>query len=129
MAKPANKTMIGIFVVGAVALAVAAVAIFGSGKFLQKRPKFVMFFSGSVNGLTVGSPVLLRGVKVGEVTEIRVQFNPRDLSFTIPVYAEFNPESISAPEEITKTIQARKYPYFRRMVAKGLKAQLRLKSS
>ncbi len=128
MAKPANKTMIGIFVVGAVALAVAAVVIFGSGKFLEKRPKFVMFFSGSVNGLTVGSPVLLRGVKIGEVTEITAQFNPKDLSFTIPVHVEFNPESITAPREIVKRMETGKYLYFRQLVAKGLKAQLRLKS-
>lgn len=131
MAKPANKTLIGLFVVGAIALAVAAVAIFGSGKFLEKRPKFVMFFSGSVNGLTVGSPVLLRGVQIGEVTDISIEFDSEKLSFTIPVHVEFNPESIESLEpggKHTKFMKQGNYPYFRRMVAKGLKAQLKLKS-
>jgi paraquat-inducible protein B len=36
MSKPANKTMIGAFVVGAVVLAVTAVVLFGSGKFFRK---------------------------------------------------------------------------------------------
>jgi len=36
MSKPANKTVIGAFVVGAVALVVAGVVIFGGGKFLSK---------------------------------------------------------------------------------------------
>lgn len=128
MAKPANKTIIGLFVVGAVALAVAAVAIFGSGKFLTKRPKFVMFFNGSVNGLAVGSPVLLRGVQIGEVTDISAQFHPKDLSFTIPVHIEFNPESISVPEELKEGSRIGKYLYIRQMIEKGLKAQLKLKS-
>jgi len=128
MAKPANKTMIGLFVVGAIALAVAAVAIFGSGKFLEKRPIFVMYFSGSVNGLTVGSPVLLRGVQIGEVTDISILFEPKTLSFIIPVHVEFNPESVESGSEHLKLMKSGNYPYFKRMVAKGLKAQLRLKS-
>jgi paraquat-inducible protein B len=128
MAKTANKTMIGLFVVGAIALAVAAVAIFGSGKFLKKQQIFVMFFSGSVNGLTVGSPVLLRGVQIGKVKDIAIQFNPKDLSFTIPVHIEFDPESITNTVEPAKKGVEAKLPYFHRLVAKGLKAQLRLKS-
>ena len=57
MSKPVSRTLIGLFVVGAVALGVAAVALFGSGTFFSSRPIYVMFFSGSVNGLVVGSPV------------------------------------------------------------------------
>jgi len=56
MSKTASKTVIGAFVVGAVALGVAAVLVFGSGKFLSDRPKYVMFFDGSLKGLQVGAP-------------------------------------------------------------------------
>jgi len=128
MAKPANKTLIGLFVLGAIVLAVAAIAVFGSGKFLSKRPKFVMFFSGSVHGLSVGSPVEFRGVTIGEVTEISAQLDPKTLSVVIPVYVEVNPKSFAVPEEYKKIIATRKYPFVKRMVEKGLKAQLRMKS-
>jgi paraquat-inducible protein B len=37
MSKPANKTLIGAFIVGAVALAVVALVVFGSGKFFRKQ--------------------------------------------------------------------------------------------
>ena len=70
MSKMANKSLIGAFVIGAVALAVIAVTIFGSGKFFQKIQTFVLFFEGSVKGLSVGSPVMFRGVKIGDVKEI-----------------------------------------------------------
>jgi paraquat-inducible protein B len=128
MAKPVNKTLIGLFVVGAVVLAVAGVALFGSGRFLEKRPKFVMFFSGSVHGLTVGSPVEFRGVKIGDVSAISAHFNPKDLSVVIPVYVEYDPESLAVPEELRGMLKARRYPYIKRMIEKGLKAQLKMKS-
>jgi paraquat-inducible protein B len=56
MSKPVNKTIIGLFVVGAIALIVAAVLLLGSGKFFTDRPKYVTYFQGSVKGLSVGSP-------------------------------------------------------------------------
>jgi paraquat-inducible protein B len=67
MSKPANKTLIGAFVVGAVALAVAAIVLFGSGRFFKDMDQWVAIFPGSVKGLNVGSPVVFRGVQVGQV--------------------------------------------------------------
>src|SRR6267142_2909084 len=94
MASQAKKTMIGAFVIGAVALAAAGITVFGSGRFFQNRTTFVMFFSGSITGLSVGSPVEFRGVKVGQVTKIAAVFDPKTLDITIPVYIEFDPKSL-----------------------------------
>lgn len=96
MSKPVNKTVIGIFVVVALALVVLAVLVLGSGKFFKHNTKIVMYFKGSVKGLSVGSPVSFRGVKVGSVTEIKMLFDPKDLSVMIPVYAELEPGSLEA---------------------------------
>lgn len=90
MSKSANKTLIGAFVVGAVALLLLAIAVFGSGKLFQTTSRYVLFFDGSINGLSVGSPVMFRGVPVGRVTEIHLTGNLDNLVFQTPVFIELD---------------------------------------
>jgi len=125
MSKQANKTMIGVFVVGAIALVVAGIVIFGSGKFFSKKLQYVAFFQGSVKGLDVGAPVTFRGVKIGEVKDIVLRFNPENMSVLIPVYIEINPEGFKSevPEGKRKP-----YEYYKGLIDKGLKARLELQS-
>ncbi|MGD9012803.1 MAG: MlaD family protein [Desulfobacterales bacterium] len=92
MSKPANKTLIGAFVLGAVVLGVAAIVLFGSGRFFRDTDQWVAFFPGSVRGLNVGSPVVFRGVQVGQVTDIIVNFDTAELTVSIPVIFETDPE-------------------------------------
>ncbi len=125
--------MIGIFVVVAVGLVIAAVLILGSGKFFKDKPKFVMYFEGSVKGLVVGSPVVFRGVKVGTVTEIGMLFNEKDLSVLIPVYVELGEAdveilggtSLSAKKSNRKEIL---YAYLDALIKRGIRAQLEMQS-
>ena len=90
MSKSANKTLIGAFVVGATALLLLAIAVFGSGKLFQTTSRYVLFFDGSISGLSVGSPVLFRGVPVGRVVEIRLTGDLDNLVFQTPVFIELN---------------------------------------
>ena len=92
MGKEANKTLIGVFVVGAIALIVAAVLIFGGGKFFRKTYQVVMFFEGSIKGLNIGSPLMFHGVKIGSVTDINLVLNAKDLSVQTPVIVELDPQ-------------------------------------
>jgi paraquat-inducible protein B len=61
---------IGLFVILAGGLILAAVVVFGSGLFVQEKLYFETYFDESVTGLTVGSPVELRGVRIGQVDKI-----------------------------------------------------------
>lgn len=132
MAKKVNRTLIGAFVLGAIVLVVAGVMVFGSGKFFAKTNTYVMFFEGSVKGLNVGSPVVFRGVKIGEVTNVRLIFDPAKLSALIAVYAEVDPESWSVPvsgeEEKAMREKARRGALLQPLIEKGLKAQLQTQS-
>ena len=73
MSRRANPVAIGAFVVGAVALAVIGLILFGSFHLFDRPVKVVMFFDESVAGLSLGAPVAFRGVKLGEVTAIRTR--------------------------------------------------------
>lgn len=125
MARRTNTTLIGLFIVGAVALAVGAALLFGSGM-LREKSRFVMFFSGSVKGLAVGAPVNFRGVKIGSVTDIRLLLDPDTQRVQIPVYVELEPDSISliSGEEMN----ALKMRTMSDMVQNGLRAQLQMQS-
>lgn len=132
MSKPVNKTMIGFFVVGAIALIVVAIAVLGSGKFFQERFKYVMIFEGSVKGLNKGAPVVLRGVKIGAVSDIQMHFDYSTKAITILVYAEFEKGrvlTVNLYEEVAKTLgKETQYTVMRELVQRGLRAQLEMQS-
>lgn len=70
----------------------------GREKALEKiyldKKRFLLFFSGSVRGLSVGAPVMLRGIRIGHVLDIQLKFDPEDSRFLIPVLIEVEPERI-----------------------------------
>jgi len=125
MSKPANKTMIGAFVVGAVVLAVAALVLFGSGKFFRKTEQWLTFFQGSVRGLNVGSPVLFRGVQIGQVNDIIVGFDAAQLNVLIPVLFEIDPQKF---KDIGDGSQKSEKDLRSALIKEGLRAQLQMQS-
>jgi paraquat-inducible protein B len=123
MSRRGDPKLIGAFVVGAAVLVVAGILIFGSGRWFSERQVYVMFFEGSVKGLNVGAPLVWRGVKIGEVKDVSLYFDPVELTMRIPVLVEFDPQRIKRPEGAPP---GRKY--YRELIAKGLKAQLQSQS-
>jgi len=61
--KKISPAVIGAFVLGALALIVIAIVIFGSGQLFRQTRDFVLYFDNSVNGLHVGAPVKPRAWK------------------------------------------------------------------
>lgn len=94
MSKKANPALIGLFVIGAVALAAAGVLVFGSGKLLKETRRVVTFFEGSVVGLKQGAAVLFRGVPVGTVAEVFALVDRESLELDVSVLLELDPGSV-----------------------------------
>ncbi|HMK36107.1 MAG TPA: MlaD family protein [Desulfomonilaceae bacterium] len=72
MSSQADKFKIGLFVVGSLLLAVIAVVWLGASRYFEESNIVAAYFSESVQGLEVGSPVKFRGVPVGRVKMIRM---------------------------------------------------------
>ena len=130
MTKKANPKLIGAFVLGAVALAAIGVVIFGSGRFFAERHPYVLFFPGSVKGLTVGAPVTLEGVIIGTVTDVKVVFDRETLKFYTPVYTEVFPDRIKDIGEYTAEAleELDTEEVMKLLIDRGLRGQLELQS-
>jgi len=128
MSKQANKTAIGVFVVGAVVLAVVAIIVFGSGKIFVKTDSFVVYLPGSVKGLRIGAPVMFRGVKIGEVTQIRLYTVKKNLSVEIPVILQVDPASFHSIGSMVEADVENKEQEMDAMIKMGLRARMEMQS-
>lgn len=94
MKKP-SATLIGGFVLAALALVVAGILFFGRGIVTEKRFAMVSFFDASVAGLRVGAPVTFRGVQVGEVKAIGLRVNAATGRTIIQVNMDLVPQMVT----------------------------------
>src|SRR5215469_216758 len=95
MAKRSNAKLIGAFVLGALALIVGGILAFGGGQYFTPKVKFVVFFpNSSLSGLDVGSPVTFRGVKIGEISSIVIEYNVARQKLRVPIEGEIDPAKL-----------------------------------
>jgi paraquat-inducible protein B len=80
-----RNTAVGAFVLGGIGLAVAAAVMFGNFHPFSPAIRAAVVFKGSIGGLAVGSPVTFRGVPIGAVESISIEYNPSTNTAYIPV--------------------------------------------
>lgn len=88
-------------------------------------------FDGSVRGLSTGAPVEFRGIKIGAVTDVRLEYDVGTRAVRIPVTIEIEPQRIDIVDgagrpAVMGDLSDRRVAYRRMeaMVANGLRAQL-----
>lgn len=87
MSRRANPTLVGVFVLGAIALIISVIVVYGSGWF-EKRYTFVLDFETTLEGLVPGSPVKFRGITVGSVSRIAMRYADDGRTIQTPVYIQ-----------------------------------------
>ncbi len=126
MSKQVSPVAIGAFVIGAIGLVIVAVLIFSSFQFMIPKDRFVVFFEGSVNGLKIGAPVKLKGVQVGHVTDIQVQFNLDKAEVRTPVYLVVDLSQVNFETSDSRDISSDLT--YESLIRHGLRAQLQSQS-
>ncbi len=126
MSRRGNPALIGAFVLGGLAIAIAALFLLTERSWFTDRPRHIMYFEGSVHGLSIGAPVMFRGVKIGVVTDITLNTGDQVTDFFIPVYAELDPERLRALSHMQPGAIERLT--MEHLIALGLRAQLQLQS-
>lgn len=117
-----SPTLVGMFVIGAVALVLIALLSFGGINFFSKPQRFVVYFDESVHGLDLGSPVKLRGVRVGRVVDLNVQYDAKNKNSIVEVLCEFSRNTVK--DEIGAPIDVSSRKQLQKLIDNGLRAQL-----
>ena len=100
---------------------------------VTRKRRWLLHFTDSVRGLAVGAPVEFRGIEIGEVVDVKLQINLDEITLLIPVLIEIesdrleplaNPSSLESQETYGSPRQA----FWDQLVAKGLRAQLKIGS-
>jgi phospholipid/cholesterol/gamma-HCH transport system substrate-binding protein len=94
----AHPRAIGAFVLGAVALLLLAITLLSSESWFVRKDRFSLFFPGSIKGLSPGAAVTFRGVKVGQVIDIKAVLTGRDNPLIqIEVAIEIRSDVVESP--------------------------------
>ncbi len=86
-----------------------------------ERHYIVAYFDEAVRGLKKHAPVEFSGIKVGEVVNIRLEFDQKNLQFRIPVLLAIEPDRFDVKGPMNGDGEA----MIAKLIAKGLRAQLR----
>jgi paraquat-inducible protein B len=117
-----SPAVVGMFVLGAFALGIIALLALGSFSLFSKPERFMVYFDEPISGLDDGSPVKLRGVRVGRVTGISIRYNRANSKSVAAVLCEINQGSIT--DENGANLDVSDPAALQALVDRGLRAQL-----
>jgi paraquat-inducible protein B len=116
--KPDKQTSVGIFVLGGVVLAVGAILVFGKFHLSSTSRRYAIVFQDSITGLSVGAPVNFRGVRVGNVLSIALEFDPKTHVAYIPVIVRMFKDNVHVSKQDPDD------PVMANLIKRGLRAEI-----
>jgi ABC-type transporter Mla subunit MlaD len=122
MSKPINNFKLGLFTLCGLTILVGALFAFGVRTYFEPTSLYETYIEGDVTGLSVGSPVELRGVNVGKVTRIDfswVEYEVTDPSYIVVDFQMRNDIAPGSQNTAEEELQA--------AIKRGLRARVKAK--
>lgn len=121
-----HPRIVGAFVLGAVAIVLAAIVLLSSGGWFKPRDRFSIYFPGSVKGLSQGSAITFRGIKVGEVTDVTAFLTGKpDPLVQIEVVFEVRARVVEVPQGVSNPFRSLSTAAFAKvLIDRGLRARM-----
>ena len=119
-----SSATVGMFVLGALLLAVIAFLSFGGTNVFSKPTRFLVYFDESVSGLDPGASVKLNGVRVGRVAVINVRFDQARKESLVQVICEVDRNILT--DKAGKQIDLTNPAELQNLIDRGLRARLSL---
>lgn len=94
MKKQPSTLAIGLFVIGAMIIVLAATLFISGSNFGRETDRAVMVFDGNVRGLNIGAPVAFKGVQIGQVRRIELIIDTDSYQVLMPVEIEFSDQRV-----------------------------------
>jgi paraquat-inducible protein B len=117
-----SPAVVGLFVLGAFIVGLVALFSFGGVNFFSKPERFIVYFDESIHGLDLGSPVKLRGVRIGRVVDLNVRALPAGQRSVVAVVCELSRNVVADGQGKPVDVSDRKE--LERLIREGLRAQL-----
>ena len=122
-----SPATVGMFVLGALLLAVVAFLSFGGTNVFSKPTRFLAYFDESVHGLELGGAVKFNGVRIGRVAAINVRFESTTRKALVQTICEIDRNVITDPTG--KQIDMTNREVFQSMIDRGLRAKLNMQAA
>jgi paraquat-inducible protein B len=126
MKTKSGPAIVGAFVIGAFVLGIIALLSFGGMSFFSKPERFIVNFDESIHGLDLGSPVKLRGVRIGRVVELNVRYVTGKSGSVVAVVCELNRDIITDARGQKLDVTSR--AELQKLVDQGLRARLEIQA-
>lgn len=128
MNKKINPAFIGAFVLIAAIITVLVVLYFGARKYTGEQVSNVAFFRSQTHGLEVGAPVVLKGVKIGNVTRINVGYEAQAESFYVRVEFVTDRTAVLWPQSRVEMNSVDPEELRHKLIEQGFRARLATQS-